>query len=539
MAIIIRDNQPIKFNSPAYCGTHPDYFQLVDQTDTTQIQVEISPCLGSDQLITDPSFDVYPVTAWYSEAMTQTKRGEFCHEAGSWAEIGQDDVFETGTTYQVIVSVISINGTVKVQNGWELLGTITTTGDHIFTFTATNSIIKLRVEDGVTSYCISAINAYPINPDLLVAVRSYATDEIIQSFTLADEPDRFVFTKHTATISLPWADMEIPDGCYYISIDDACTNTCGQFGLFGEDLESESMWSAEGTGTLSSLAEGTMAVAVDNGQSITVTEQLTSFCAGKTYTVKLTLAGMSAVYHSFYATIGGTNSATFTTDGIKTFDITPASDGSFSVTFENAGAVQLLGSISGLQVTIDIADYTFAYDSEPITLGTFACTLLYNISNDNDAFGFIFVNSGFAPRIRVDGIIRNSTYPSTRRINNMADGTKQIYYGEQRKNKELAVEPVPEYVHDFLALGIVADHLFINGTEYHPEDDEPNISYTNAAEDWGSFLMMLSEKQQDRENRNAGNPQNPIDATQSFIVHPIKRLEILTEPSTQEEVIAL
>jgi hypothetical protein len=49
--------------------------------------------------------------------------------------------------------------------------------------------------------------------------------------------------------------------------------------------------------------------------------------------------------------------------------------------------------------------------------------------------------------------------------------------------------------------------------------------------------MLLSEKEQERENRNTGNPNIPISATVGgYIVDPIQKYIILTEPVSGDTV---
>lgn len=533
MAIQINPNQPIVFNQPDVCFEQPEYFQPVNQTDTTQIQIVSTPCLGADQVIRESSFGTYPSGEWNFSGFNQNKRGEVCLVAGTTGEIKQYNIFTTGSIYQITVSVLSLFGEMKVYNGQMFIGTITQTGDTVFTFTATNGEINIKIENTTYSACVTGVTAYIMNENLLVAIRNYSDDTIASSFTVGSQPGYFVFQGNTVTISIPWEDLSLDNGCYYISIDDGCDNICGQLGLYDEEMLLLTPWVKTGGGTLTYEADGLMSFNAI-GTTIIITNQITEFCAGITYDVEVTIANLVG---TITFTIGDATSSSYVTDGTKNFQLTPTTAGNFYISGTNVAPNAV---VSGLSVQLaDSNDYQFAYDSAPIKLGTHACTLLLNISNDNNMADFVFVGSGFAPRIRIDATIRNSKYPSDREIIETSSGIKQVYFGRQRKEKELATEGVPEYVHDFLSLMFIADHVFIDGNEYNIEDDEPNITYPSGTQDWGQMMALLSIKEQHRENRHVGNPSNPISATEGFIVHPINRLEILTEPSTGDTVEAL
>lgn len=533
MAIQINPNQPIVFNQPENCFDQPEFFQIIDQTDTTQIQIVSTPCLGADQVIRESSFGTYPSGEWNFSGFTQNKRGEVCLTAGSTGEIKQYNIFTTGDIYQITVSVLSLFGEMKVYNGQAFIGTITQTGDSVFTFTATNGELNIKVENTTYSACITAVTAFQINENFLAVVRNYDDDSFAYQINLALLPGYFVFSKNTLTLSIPWSDLALDDGCYYLSLDDGCNNVCGQLGLYDQEMMQLAPWVKSGGGTLSYEGDGLMSFNAI-GTTIIVTNTITEFCAGITYNITVTIANLVG---TITFTIGDATSAGYTTDGVKNFQLTPTTAGNFYFSGTNVAPNAVL---SGLTIElVNESDYSFQYNSAPFKLGTFPCTLLLNISNDNDAFDFVFVGSGFAPRIRLDATIRNSKYPATREIIETASGSKQIYFGRQRKEKELATEGMPEYVHDFLSLMFVADHLFIDGIEYNVEDDEPNLSYPDGTQDYAQLQALISVKEQSRENRHIGNPSNPISATEGFIVHPINRLEILTEPSTGDTVEAL
>jgi len=550
MGLTIQPNQPIAFNLPEVCFDQPDYFQIIDQTDETQIQAIIQPCAGSPQLVANNDFsNPSPLEYWDYSGFTFQKNSTVCKDDGVWAYIQQEDIFTTDSVYQVAITVSDLFGEIGVYNGGYLIGTIKQNGVSYFTFVAQNGNIKLWITSGNYQVCVHSIQAYEINPALLVAIRSYSDDTIITTFDYTSNSDRFVFQKDTVTITIPWADLEITDGCYYLSIDDACTNTCGQLGLFNQEFKvatenigtlTNTGWSSSGDGSAGIDDGNVLAGNCAVGQLVIIQNDITDYCAGKEYLVKFSIDSITN-NGEIYISLGGTDSSTYTTTGIKTINITPASDGKFSINYSSDGFFATTMTISGLTITmVNTSDYSFENNSVPFKLGTFDCSMLVNLSNDNDAFGFVFENTFFAPRIRLDATLRNSKFPTERQIVHTSNGRKQVRFGLQRKQKEFATEGVQEYVHDFLALLPLADHLFIDGTEYHADDDEINITYPNSTQDYGQVIMLVSEKIQNRENRNLGNPSNPISATTGgYVIDVTQRYVILTEPSTGDTVEAL
>ncbi len=548
MGLTIQPNQPIIFNVPETCASQSDYIQIIDKTDETQIQCIIQPCANAVQIVEFPDFSVIPLSDyWYSEGFTQTKFSTICKDAGVWALVEQNNVFVAGNIYQVAVTISELFGEVGVYNGSLLIGTIKNNGTSYFTFTAENPFIKIWITNSNYEVCIHSIEAREINQSFLVAIRNNDTDAIEESFTIASNPERFVFSKDTITISIPWQDYPNLSGCYYISVDDACTNTCGQLGILNASEDfidnypasaglSQSGWELSGNGTIV-ITGGVARITASAGEVLTLTNKTFQVCAGKTYQV---CHDISVTNGSIYYTLGDADSTTVSVTEVRCLaNITPSVSGDFVIHL-TAGAGAMTIDWNYITLSLVNSDYEFQYDSVPFKLGTFDCSLLVNISNNNDAFGFVFENSFFAPRIRIDGTLKNAKYSGERKVQTTADGRKQVYHGLQRKIKEFATEGQPEYVLDFLGLIPIADHLFISGTEYHSEDDEINITYPNGLQDFGQMILLVSEKQQTRENRNIGNPSNIIDATAGgYLSDVIQKYIIITEPSTGDTVEAL
>lgn len=128
------------------------------------------------------------------------------------------------------------------------------------------------------------------------------------------------------------------------------------------------------------------------------------------------------------------------------------------------------------------------------------CTLLINACNNNDSFGFVFTDSGFSPRIRVEAIIKTAQYLNDKNIFENSIGTKGASYFKRRKTKILAIDLQPEYVHDFLSLLQGFDNVYISNVAYFIEDDEYTISYNNTLNNFGSVTMQISEKTQNVKN---------------------------------------
>ena len=136
-----------------------------------------------------------------------------------------------------------------------------------------------------------------------------------------------------------------------------------------------------------------------------------------------------------------------------------------------------------------------------------SCTLLINACNNSDAMGFVFSGSTFSPRIRVEAKLRQAKYETdVLRYTNSA-GKKSNYNYSSRKQKNLAIELQPEYVHDFLRLLLGFDNVFIDNVAYVVDDDEYNVLYVPELDTYGSVSILVSQQTQNVKNTLCSDTQ--------------------------------
>lgn len=158
-------------------------------------------------------------------------------------------------------------------------------------------------------------------------------------------------------------------------------------------------------------------------------------------------------------------------------------------------------------IAINPCGYQFISNKFKVADYTGACTLLINACNNSDAMGFVFEDSGFSPRIRVNAKLRQSKYETdVLRYTNSA-GTKKNYNYSSRKQKNLAIELQPEYVHDFLRLLLGFDNVFIDNVAYVVDDDEYNVLYVPELDTYGSVSILVSQQTQNVKNTLCSDTQ--------------------------------
>lgn len=128
--------------------------------------------------------------------------------------------------------------------------------------------------------------------------------------------------------------------------------------------------------------------------------------------------------------------------------------------------------------------------------------LVLEWTNDNNAFGFDYTTSSFAQVMAVKGIVERPTWQDNNRgVYNSSNGLKFQHYTNTRKQQEMFIDQIPDYMHEALSIGLVHDHFYINGTEYIKVEDTYEPDFRN-----NSFLapvlVPVEEKTQNLFNRN-------------------------------------
>lgn len=148
--------------------------------------------------------------------------------------------------------------------------------------------------------------------------------------------------------------------------------------------------------------------------------------------------------------------------------------------------------------------------SNMFSIGDYAdkCTILINACNNNDSLGFIFTDSGFSPRIRLEAKLRQSSYTNEKTVYETALGETQVYNFKRKKFKTLAIDLQPEYVHDFLSTLSGYDNLYLSNIAYYVEDSEYNVVYSSSSDNFGTVNITVGLKTQNVKNILCSNNEN-------------------------------
>lgn len=505
----IKRNQPIIFDdSVDLCNTDTTYYtQIVDQTDTTQFQFGLTVCNGQSDLIVDPNFSSSSNwtlgTGWVISSNTLCRTGS-----------GVSNVQAIGTTLvsgdyycvTIIVDSISSGAGFGIYLGAGLIGIIQSSGTHVF-YGSPNLGLTFNIVSIISggTICISAASVYKILTNFGVGIYDYDDNSLVQSLFYNTAPaNTFVFSEDSVTVSIDWASLGLIDGCYYMCLFDPCINSGGQNYppqiTNGTFTGSASGWTLGSSWTYNSNAVDAVFSATPANNYLTQNNVFINYTSTYSVTVILTAhTGNVAVYF-------GTSFVGSCT-GVGTFVITGVPVGNLNLQLYITSGTATVTSVTA--TTITTANYVCNYQSNIIKLGDYSCacpeTLLINACNDDNGLGFVFNGSGFTPRIRLQGKLRQSKYSSDRIIEEDSDGKKKVIYYNRRKSKNLTADLLPEYVHDFLSTLVGYDRFYINGVPYIVDDDEYNVIYDDSQDNVGGISLLVSEQTQLIRNFNCSS----------------------------------
>jgi hypothetical protein len=505
-------NQPICFSEDNTCSSDEfNFTQLVDNTDKTQFQLKCDPCISAQQLILSPQFDTSD--GWDLSGLGWViSDGLLCGSTIS-GYIPCTTSFDSGY-YKFIFEVYSIDqgATLEIQFDTHLIGSITETGTYEFyAFSgALDRTLKLYVTGLSGSVCLSMVESYQILTNLIVPI--YNNLDVYQTeISYSNNPNYFTFVDNSVTVTIDWAALSLSNDCYYLCLLDPCVNHNGQNypanirdGGFDSSLVDN--WSVGGG--VSQVGSTVEFSGLSLISQISVFNSFTS-----TISISVTV---SAISGSLLIKYGDNLIQTITTVGIHEISGIPSGDFTLTLTMTTGTC-----TIDGVEpILVQTSEYVCDASSKLMKLADYSnsCTLLINGCNNNNAFGFIFENSDFSPRIRIEAKLKNSKYLNERSIFEDSMGKKGVYYASLRKQKTLAIDLQPEYVHDFLALSLGFDNFFIDGKNYFVEDDEYNIQYVQTLDNVGSVLINVSEKVQNIKNKICTSNENICTLPPNFLL---------------------
>lgn len=177
---------------------------------------------------------------------------------------------------------------------------------------------------------------------------------------------------------------------------------------------------------------------------------------------------------------------------LPTYEIREKGTDTLVYTFDGIGAVATSGySVAEIDWTgldgcyylkLNASGIDYYTKTLRITTNT-DCTVLLSWTNNDNAFGFEFVNTTFNPIWRGVAKVWKANYEADKNeYYTDSKGTRIALYVRSVKKKLLTINEVPEYVHDALRLAVKSDTLFIDGSQYVVEDADYQPSWRNSSE---------------------------------------------------------
>lgn len=508
------ENQSVRFNRSVDCNIDETEYRLpVIYGDVTQFQFALDNCLSDPNLIYNGDFtkaggsgqgwNIVAPSSW----LLQPYFGNILHIPNTaTGYVGQSVVVSANTLVNIQVEINQTVGQcgLALLSGGVIVWSRTFEGvrsgvfnDYAF---SSSEIDTIYLTAGATSNAtFGSVRMNAINTRIDAAL----IDDSDGSVAYGSIP--FNVYNGFATFTIDWETLEIPKGCYHVKVYDPCR--CGQNGLIGLDLNTGAGGSAVynygvGYWVVDSSWVVQNGTALYNGTGVPDTSSIfytnRPLCVGVEYNVRYTVSALANA--QVRIGLGSTFGTWQTADGTYTETITASVSGTIQIVAQSIGVAGVV-AISNFQ--IEAVDPVADYESVGFSVTTVeedCCTKLVTICNDSDAFDMGFVGTGFAPNVRLNAHLRGTNYTSDRNRYIDSVGRSTVYYGRSRKVRELAFE-APEFVHDFIRLGVIADHVFVDGDEYVVEADEYPTMSLNDWDDMSGVQLPLSAKVENNMNR--------------------------------------
>lgn len=253
----------------------------------------------------------------------------------------------------------------------------------------------------------------------------------------------------------------------------------------------------------------------DGSESVDSLVQPSVFTIGESYTVNLTISGITQgklILESLSGKPDFTEDGEYVVTGMalqETIELRPdyylsemfigcvddikvqltplyrIEDGEGNIVYEQPAneSVQAYGEI--LQYGVNWEDIPFGtykikftdgpliYASHCLCVGEYPCSILLTWTNDENAGGFNYSDLDFTQSLRVEGNIGQDFGKSIQNdVFRFSDGSKQVLYTEVDQMQILTIKEMPRYLHRALMLGIKYDHFQINGVEHIVDQDD-------------------------------------------------------------------
>jgi len=470
-------------------------------------------------LVSNGDFDASP--GWDSGGWTIADDSAYI-SSGQVGTLSQD-CLGSGQRVEVRVKVATLVGDpLIVWLGQNKIAEITKPGNYFLygessTISSANNPLKFQSTTNNETR-LESVAVYPLEVTFALIIMD-VENVIVDARTLADDIADANYTffrvwEDVVTVSFDWDyitdavnGLGLSYGCYKLGLATMCENTNAQLGVLDPDFniilgnptaDSYPWFLQAGSNEWITINNGLLTFSGDVGTvaSSTIEDGYATPSIGDTYDVTLVIDSISDA--EVVVQLGGDISATYTTSGTKTFQLTAVNtNGIRLITRDdsgaNAGAI-VISSINFEQATTTdwVADYTsnaFRFES------SHPCTKLLTGANDVDAFQLKFGGALYNPQVRLKGTLRASSFDDEIEGVINANYQREILYFSQRKIKELRLSNVPEYLSDFLSIWRGFSVIFVDGEELIGNERGFEVNYNRFC-DSSSVVVMLEEKRQ-------------------------------------------
>lgn len=515
------DNQPIKFpagSTPACNYDNRAFSQIVDQgtnEDRYSVFAKLDQCTEGN-LLTCGEFSEACRTSWTLNSPWFYKNGVGVFRNGALTTntpLASTEHLDEGV-YRIEFTVdygyvdqtlqtdrkTALTGGITVC-GKDVSGTCIDTSDNINTIGS--KVVYLNCNNGFYlnfipnsgfDGLIKEVRAYKYNREIYLGVYSSAG-----AYQYHVSPTRLAYSTGTGAPYVQfrglYSSFGLANGCYKFALVTACD--LGSYLLDGEFNPDESLGTNWAYGNWS-VSNGKLTHDVGYTNFIL---QTFSVVLGDTYTLTLTVSGLTAGSVNVYFMSAGVVRDTITVDGTYTYT---QSAGTGIVKFVPTSDFN--GAIDNIYVRQAVSNFEPTEFSEPFYMQTNpTCTKLLSWQNDENGLGLPwgeFASTGTL-NIRAEAQLRNPRYPAESERYMDSAGIRNLIYAKSEKEWELVINDMPEYMHDALRIGILHDHFYIDNVEYIVSEGDYEPEWSNyPTMNLAKVRLKVKKKEENLLNRN-------------------------------------
>lgn len=486
MALSIKANQAIGFVDDRDCNCGGVYCQPVQTDDTFMVQGSVTVSTNSDKVYND---DFDSATGWDLEGAWAISGGKLVGTNITPGDKAQTDItvyaleLQAGRTYRIDTQVTVVSaGSAGAGEGWiiaindEFLPLPSTTlGDGYnqsltaswyYTPTSiTSDVLYFTVNEGTIDIEVEYVHVYEVS--------SVGVQFIDGSGAVAEDYPDAAFVDYYPIDSVPGFPIPVlmeatldfstlaAVGCYDLLFYDSLLSEVNR--VKNGDFDIGLIWWTAGDNwswdaTEKAHYQPDFVTAGQLSQSV-------NLIGGVQYLLQFTLTflGLGNEMRVFVDTgSGSVLLGTFSGNGQKEvfIDLTAFSGITTITIYFAGGIVEHEYMLDGVSILAN--EPAGALTSNCINLkDTHDCTLLFEASNSDDAFGFDYTNGNFTQKLRVKAKMDVIGYPEEKEEYRFSNNTRAILFAQSESEYDIKIGDAPEYIHRALSLFRLHDSFII------------------------------------------------------------------------------